>query len=332
MVKMKAEAIWISESRAATGTAPYNLPQQRGIVTEFPREGRGRSLLICALLTGATLFVYAQVRGFEFVGLDDRSYVAENPHVLAGLTASSLAWAWTITTETHWAPLTWMSFMLDAQLGGSGPRLFHLTNLALHLLNTLLLFYVLARITGYAWRSAMVAGLFAIHPLHVESVAWVTERKDVLSGLFWLLALWAYARYTEKPGPWRYAAVALAYVLGLLSKSMIVTLPVVLLILDGWPLERFEVEGRGKERRGVPWHRLVLEKIPLALLGIPVSWIAWRGQAASGTLGSLDQFPIGQRAANAAVSSAAYLRQTLWPTGLAVPYPYWPESLTLLRV
>jgi tetratricopeptide (TPR) repeat protein len=315
---------------------------------------RARRILIVALLAGAVLFVYAQVGGFGFVGLDDNSYVSDNPHVMSGLTASGIAWAWTTSTETHWAPLTFMSFMLDAQVGGPGPRLFHLTNLALHLLNTILLFFVLARMTGCAVRSGLVAALFAVHPLHVESVAWITERKDVLSGLFWFLALWAYARYVETRSPWRYAAVALAYILGLLSKSMIVTLPAVLLILDFWPLKRFagappEPRARVSKkaaRAGAAtvspatvappaapaWRRLVLEKAPLALLALPVSWIAWRGQSGSGTLGTFDQYPIGMRAANGLVSSGMYLWQTIWPSGLAVPYPYWPESLTTLRV
>lgn len=312
-------------------------------MTGAARKTWVRTALIAALLAAATLFVYAQVAGFGFVGLDDNSYVSENPHVMAGLSGPSVAWAWTTTTQTHWAPMTFMSFMLDAQLGGGQPRLFHLTNVALHLLNTLLLFAVFARMTGCSGRSALVAALFAIHPLHVESVAWITERKDVLSGFFWFLALGAYALYAEKPSPLRYAAVALAYVLGLLSKSMVITLPVVLLVLDVWPLKRFASAGRApeaaapKKRRAAPpgpppWRRLVLEKVPLALLALPISWIAWRGQTSSGTLGSFEQFPIRLRAANALVSSATYLFQTIWPAGLAVPYPYWPESLTALKV
>ena len=330
-----------------------------------------RTALVVALLAAATLFVYAQVAGFGFVGLDDDSYVSENPHVMGGPTASNIAWAWTTTTETHWAPLTFMSFMLDARLGGGQPRIFHLTNLALHLLNTLLLFAVLARMTGCFWRSSVVAALFAVHPLHVESVAWITERKDVLSGLFWFLALHAYARYTVGPSVLRYVAVGLAYVLGLLSKSMVVTLPIALLILDFWPLQRAAPSraagtgnvGAGGREKGKPakraaraaasktakvpastesgsgatpwrlsWRQLLVEKIPLLLLAVPIGFIAWRGQTSSGTLGTLEQFPIGMRAANAVVSSATYLWQTVWPAGLAVPYPYWPESLTALRV
>ena len=198
-----------------------------------------KTLFIDAALVAAVVLVYARVARFEFVRIDDLTYVADNLRVRTGLTLSNLAWAFTTTTASNWHPLTWISLMIDAEMGGQGPRLFHLTNVALHAANALLLFHWLRRSTGCAGRSAFVAALFAVHPLHVESVAWIAERKDVLSTLFWLLTLLAYARYVERPGIPRYGLVLTFFVLGLLSKPMLVTLPLVLLLVDFWPLGRF---------------------------------------------------------------------------------------------
>jgi tetratricopeptide (TPR) repeat protein len=210
-----------------------------------------------------TLAAYGRVWSLGFVGYDDPGYVYENPHVAAGLGRSGLAWAFTTTTEANWHPLTWLSLMLDASIGGADARVFHVTNLLLHVANTLLLFLLLDRSTGHRWRSAFVAALFAVHPLHVESVAWVAERKDVLSTLFWLITIAAYARYTARPSPVRYAAVFAALALGLLAKPMLVTLPLVLLLLDYWPLRRwggsFEAESLAPPSR----HRHVERGSPM---------------------------------------------------------------------
>src|SRR5947208_2936793 len=196
--------------------------------------------LLTLALAGLTLTAYAPVLGggYEFLNIDDDEYVTDNPHVQAGLTSSSLWWALTSFHANNWHPLTWVSLQLDRSVFGPDPWGFHATNLLLHTANVLLLFWALRRLTGSTWRSACVAAFFAVHPLHVESVAWVAERKDVLSTLFWMLTLWAYARYAEQPGPGRYVGVVAAFAVGLLAKPMLVTLPFVLLLLDYWPLGR----------------------------------------------------------------------------------------------
>jgi len=201
--------------------------------TSAPR--RWPDLSICLLLLAATLAVYSQVSHYDFVNYDDPQYIGENTHVRAGLTADSLVWAFTSFDAANWFPLTWITHMADCQFFGMESGWHHLTNLWLHALNALLLFAVLKRMTRARWPSALVAFLFALHPLHVESVAWVAERKDVLSAFFWFLTLWCYARYVERPGVRRYLMVVLAFSLGLMAKPMIVTLPFVLLLLDVWP-------------------------------------------------------------------------------------------------
>ncbi len=297
------------------------------------RKGPGSpgrlSWLLALALAVATLVVYARVVGFEFIGLDDASYVASNPFVLSGLTRDGIAWAFTTTYQANWHPLTWISLMIDADLGGKGPWLFHLTNVLLHLANTLLLFHVLLGMTSAPWRSAFVAALFAVHPLHVESVAWITERKDVLSTLFWLLAMLAYVRYVERPGTRRYVLVAAAMALGLLAKSMLVTLPLVLLLLDWWPLRRFpagSVPGRGAPKGGA-WGP-IREKAPLVALSLISSVVTVYAQSAGGALGGREAFPLGRRLANAVISYGAYIGKMFWPTKLAVPYPLIPGAAT----
>ncbi len=195
-------------------------------------------LWIYLLLAVAVLTVYGQVLHFDFVTYDDPDYVTANPHVQAGLTWAGFAWAFRTSFAGNWFPLTWLSHMLDVSLFGLDSGWHHFTNTWLHALSTLLWFALLKRLTGSRWRSALVAFLFALHPLHVESVAWVAERKDVLSGLFWVLTLWAYAGYADRPAPLRYALTLLLFCLGLMAKPMLVTLPVVLLLLDRWPLQR----------------------------------------------------------------------------------------------
>ncbi len=188
-----------------------------------------------------TLLVFGQVRHFAFVSYDDNDYVYENTHVMNGLTTDGVAWAFTACPFGYWQPLTWLSLMADCQLFGANPGWMHLVNLLLHLANTLLLFAVLRKMTGTLWRSAFVAAAFAIHPMHVESVAWIAERKDVLSTLFLLLTLTSYVSYVKRGGPVRYALTLLLFALGLLAKPMLVTLPLLLLLLDYWPLQRMSV-------------------------------------------------------------------------------------------
>src|SRR5262245_48808134 len=195
-------------------------------------------IVVGLLLVAATLAVYGHVGQNEFVNFDDSEYVTDNRQVQQGLTASGVGWAFTTTQASNWHPLTWLSLMLDSEVYGLSARGFHRTNLYLHAANALLLFLALRRLTGAVWRSALVAALFAFHPLHVESFAWVAERKDLLSSFFWMLTLLAYAWYAARPAPFRYAAVVLSFALGLMAKPMLVTLPCVLLLLDAWPLGR----------------------------------------------------------------------------------------------
>ena len=247
-----------------------------------------------------------------FINLDDPYYVTANPQVLPGITRAGLAWAMTANVASNWHPLTLLSHMLDCQLYGLHPTGHHATSLLLHLANVLLLFAVLRGMTGAAGRSAAVAALFAVHPLHVESVAWVAERKDVLSALFWILAMGAWARYARAPSLGRYLLVFLLMALGLTAKPMVVTLPFALLLLDVWPLDRL----------GLGWKRLAVEKLPLLALSAASSLITLRYQETS--LVPLGVVPWRLRAANALVSYAAYLGKLFLPRHLAVFYPIQP--------
>ncbi|MFL6199060.1 MAG: glycosyltransferase family 39 protein [Thermoanaerobaculia bacterium] len=255
-----------------------------------------------------TLAAYLPVLAHGFIRFDDPLYVTRNPHVQAGLSWEGIAWAFSANVASNWHPLTLLSHMLDCELFGMDPLGHHLTSLLLHTASVVLLFEALRRLTrdqpGSIWRSAAVAALFAVHPTHVESVAWIAERKDVLSGFFWMLTLLAWAGYVRQPSPKRYAAVALALAAGLLSKPMVVTLPFVLLLLDVWPLRR-EIR--------------VKEKLPLFALAA-ASCVA-TVIAQFGAIGLASRFPLRLRLANAVLSYAAYLRKTLLPTRLAVFYP-----------
>jgi protein O-mannosyl-transferase len=268
-----------------------------------------QGVYIYLFLLLATLAAYAQVFQHDFVNYDDPDYVTENAHVRAGLSSEGLRWAFVSGDDANWLPLTRLSHMLDAQLFGLRSGFHHLTNVLLHALSTLLLFAVLRRTTGTLWRSALVAFLFALHPLHVESVAWIAERKDVLSAFFWFLTLWAYVRYVEKPVPGRYWLVFVAFALGAMSKPMIVTLPFVLLLLDVWPLRR------------TPPIR-VLEKVPLFAVSIASSLVTYFVQQRGGAVVPLDALPLTARLSNAMVSYVVYLRQTIWPAHLAAFYPF----------
>jgi tetratricopeptide (TPR) repeat protein len=286
----------------------------------------GRTLLwIRVGLVLLTVAVYVRVPGFEFTALDDGGYVTERPQVLEGPTASGLAWAFSSTAQSNWHPLTWISLMLDARLGGGQPWSFHLTSVLLHIANTLLLFQLLLRLTSTRWKSAFAAAVFGLHPLHVESVAWVAERKDVLSTCFGLLAMLAYVRYVKRPGSARYGVVLALFALSLLSKPMLVTLPLLLLLLDFWPLGRFDPGTRS-------WRKPFLEKLPLLGLSALSSVATIYAQASGGAIASLETRSLYARTANALVAYVAYLGDSVWPTGLAVPYPFTPETLTSTRV
>ena len=277
--------------------------------------------------------VYWPVGHAGFLTYDDAQYVTANPHVQAGLTIRDVMWAFTAYHSANWHPLTWLSHALDCECFGRNAGGHHAVSVLLHVANTVLLFLVLRRMTGATWRSAGVAALFGVHPLHVESVAWVAERKDVLSGLFWMLALWGYVRYVERPTRGRYAMVVGWYAMGLMAKPMVVTLPFVLLLLDYWPL------GRTRWRRSAVGNNaplrfgaLVREKLPfLALAAVSCGVTIW-AQHSGGAISSLERLPLGARMANAVVSYARYMEKAAWPSGLAIFYPYqaWPPRVVIV--
>jgi len=278
------------------------------------------------LLALATLVAFGGVLRNDWILLDDPRYVVENPHVNRGFTAAGVRWSLTQPHGGNWHPLTSWSHMLDVQLMGLAPAGHHATSLLLHALNALLLAIVLHRLTGAWWRSALVAGLFALHPLRVESVAWVSERKDVLSGLFFLLTIEAWRRWTERPGASRYAVVMLALTLGLMAKPMLVTLPFVLLLLDVWPLGRLAT-GRAGGTGGTRTLRgLVLEKWPLFALAAAASVVTFVVQQRAGAMSTMGAIPPASRISNALLSYWRYLGRTLWPAGLAPFYPHDHQS------
>jgi Flp pilus assembly protein TadD len=304
-------------------------------------------LVVCLILVALTVFVYWPVVDYPFINYDDPVYVSQNPHVAAGLSLKNVAWALRANEGANWHPVTWLSHLLDAQCFGLKPGWHHLTSLLLHIANTLLLWFVLRCMTGSNWRSGLVAALFAAHPLHVESVAWLAERKDVLSGLFFMLALLAYAGYVKRQGinrsekrgegrgqaPVRstlfplpssvsYALTLLAFTLGLMSKPMLVTLPFVLLLLDYWPLQRLALPLNKSNVTS-----LLVEKVPLCALAAASSVITLLVQRGAGAVeGGL---PLSVRLENAVVSCGRYVLKTFWPVDLSVIYPHpvhWPVS------
>ena len=279
--------------------------------------------MVALLLVAATWATFADVGSHGFLIYDDGGYVANNARVQAGVTLANVRWAFTTFDMANWHPLTWLSHMLDCTLYGLDARGHHLTNLWLHAGNAVLLFLTLDAMTGAVARSALVAALFALHPLHVESAAWVAERKDVLSTLFALLTIAAYARWTLRPSAARYAAVLVAFALAAMAKPMVVTLPFVLLLLDAWPL--------GRCARDTPPRRLVVEKLPLFAIAAMTSVLTVAAQRHAGAIRSMQQLPIADRLANAVVSYATYLVKTVRPVDLACFYPY-PESLPRARV
>jgi Flp pilus assembly protein TadD len=294
-----------------------------------PKTNPKYSRLFLAITTSLvilTTLAYAPVLGNDFVDLDDGLYVTENSRVLEGLSFDGFLWAGTTFHAGLWVPLTWLSLQLDASLFGREAWGFHLTNLILHIANVLLLFCVVRRMTGKTWESALVASLFAVHPLHVESVAWVTERKDVLSTFFGLLTLAGYVHYAARPSWCRYLGVVLPFILSLMAKPMLVTLPFALLLLDAWPLCRLGLVARPADSQdpvfpSTTWSRALLEKVPLlffAALGSVVTFFAQRGSSAVLDWTSL---PWEARLGNAVESYALYLFATVWPENLGVFYP-----------
>lgn len=295
---------------------------------------------ICLALLITTFAVYAQVGKFGFLKFDDDEDVTANTHVLGGLTLKGVAWAFTSTQDANWFPLTRLSHMLDVQLFGLESGWHHGVNVLIHALAVLALFVFLDRATRAPWRSAFVALLFAIHPLHVESVAWVAERKDVLSALFWFLTLWAYVRYTENPTLGRKAITLLAFCLGVMSKPMVVTLPFVLLLLDYWPLRRLPLTPTTanhpqQEAPRLSWRQAIWEKIPFLLVSIAACIITYLAQKQGNAVGNS---PASLRIENAVVSYATYLVKAFLPTGLAAFYPYpaqipfWEIALAALAI
>jgi Flp pilus assembly protein TadD len=289
-------------------------------------RGRGRTeaLLAGALVLG-TILLFARAASFPFIHFDDNLYLTENPVVQRGLTWSGLVWAFTAFHVSNWHPLTWLSHMLDVELFGLAPAGHHLVNVVLHAANAALLLVFLARTTGARWRSAFVAAVFAIHPLHVESVAWVAERKDVLSTFFGLVALLAYARYAARPRLGSFLWVSLAFALSLLAKPMWVTLPALLLLVDFWPLQRIE-RSPIAVNEGVPavprvsLARALREKAPLLALSIASSVVTVIAQHRGGAMYGLE-LGVGVRVTNALVAYLRYLEKTVWPSGLSIFYP-----------
>src|SRR5438309_1141867 len=296
---------------------------------ELPRAARNRSITvgICLLLTGLSLAVFSQTIRYDFVNFDDDMYVYNAPTIRAGLTLQGIVAAFTSPHARNWHPLTTLSHMLDCRLYGLNAGGHHATNLVLHTIAALLLFRVLRQMTGALWKSAIVAALFAVHPLHVESVAWVSERKDVLSAVFFFLMLDAYARYARTASIRRYVVVTALFVAGLMAKSMLVTAPVVLILLDYWPLNRI----RGQQADvGRPLLELVIEKIPLFVLSAGACVITFVLQKRA--IGAIPPLPLLWRLENALTSYVIYIWKTLWPTRLGVFYPHPNNTLSIGQV
>ena len=279
-----------------------------------------KRLLIALGLAVVVAAVFGRATGYDFIELDDHGYVVDNVMVQRGLSSEGIVWAFTSFREANWHPLTWISLMADASIGGGGSRAFHAANVAYHGAATILLFVLLARLTGCLGRSATVALLFAIHPLRVESVVWVAERKDVLSQALGFASLYAWVVWTEKPSTARYAAALGLFAAGLLAKPMLVTLPILMLLLDRWPLERFDLV------------RGVREKLPFFAFSAASAVVTIVAQSHGGAVSDLTNSPLPTRLANACVTAVDYLVMTVWPHALANPYPYDLARLSPVRV
>jgi tetratricopeptide (TPR) repeat protein len=297
-------------------------------------------LIIHLALALVITAVFFQLLRCDFVTFDDAHYVSENPYVKTGLTRDNIIWAFTPGKFGYWHPVTWLSHMLDSQIYGMNPGMHHLTNLLIHLANTLLLFLILSRLTGTLWKSAFVAALFALHPLNVDSVAWIAERKNLLSTLFWLLTMWAYTHYARQKAVLPYLLALVLFALGLLTKPMLVTLPFVLLLLDYWPLDRLHLgrqsDGINQDAGQPETHtnpasallRLLWEKIPFFVLSAASIGLSYWSSARLATTISTELVPIKLRIANALVSYITYISKAVWPHKLAVFYPY-PQAVPL---
>jgi tetratricopeptide (TPR) repeat protein len=284
-------------------------------------ESRVVAYVVIALMV-AVVCAYARVFRADFIQFDDNSHVFENPLVKGGLSWRGAIEAFAHPHASLWVPLTWLSFMTDVSLFGMNPGAMHAVNLAWHTASTALLFLTLRRMTRHLWASAFVAALFGLHPLNVESVAWIAERKNVLSAFFWFASIAAYARYAEKPRPLPYLAALAGAALALVAKPMAVTLPCTLLLLDFWPLARW---------RAVGWRRLLLEKVPFFLLSAGASWMAVHARRAEAVV-TAETLPLTERISNALVSYLTYLGKLMWPVDLGVFYPYPEHPQTVLAV
>jgi tetratricopeptide (TPR) repeat protein len=321
-------------SSFSSATAPKRMEPSEDSVSSgsfssrlFQSPGE-RTLLLCLLLTVAVLVSYSPVIHNGFLNHDDYAYITQNPHVRAGLTWTTVKWAFTTFDQANWHPLTWLSHALDCQLFGLNPAGPHYENVLLHAVNAVLLFLLLQRATGLRWRSLMVAALFALHPINVESVAWAAERKNVLSMLFFLLALHAYVWYTRKPALLRYGVMVLLLALGFMSKSQVISFPFLLLLLDYWPLRRIgaagaagpALQGEGVPRQSSAW--LMLEKVPLLLLSAASAVVTMKAQKAGGAVQSFSQYSLPLRLETAVISYVRYLGKAFWPSNLVALYPH----------
>jgi tetratricopeptide (TPR) repeat protein len=306
-------------------------------------QGKYYSFCIYLLLVLTTFLAFEQLRGYDFINFDDPVYVTCNPYVLAGLSQKSHVWAFTRSQSLNWHPLTWLSHMLDLELFGLNAGRHHLVNLLLHTLNAMLLLNILARMTGSFWRSVFVAAAFALHPMHVESVAWITERKDVLSTLFCLLTISAYLRYIRGQAKGWYLLTLLLFILGLMSKPMIVTLPFVLLLLDYWPLQRIrsgrrvpttetKCDNADNLIQTRPLLHIVVEKVPFLLLSVIFSVITFLDHLDSGALGTVENLTAFGQFGNVLVSYATYIGKMIWPRRLAILYLHPADSLSVPAV
>ncbi len=304
------------------------------------RNSKRTQLLVYAFLVVLTLTVFRQVVEFDFLNLDDNRYTYDNAHVPYGMTSANLHWAMTSFEWGMWQPMVWLSYFADtnlakwavnglgADLGNGNSGMYHLTNLVLHLANTLLLYALLSGLMGCRGRSAFVAALFAVHPLHVESVAWVAERKDVLSTFFWLLTIWLYIGYARRQSKPMATLTAISFALGLMSKALLVTLPVSLLLLDYWPLGRLVITDARKSRMWM----LIKEKLPLFALAAASSAVTIIAMKTGGELGTLKRYPLGVRVADCVVAHATYIYRMFWPARLYPVYPHPGGSLPMWQV
>jgi tetratricopeptide (TPR) repeat protein len=318
----------LSKRRTQDGKAPQaKTPPETGSLL----TGNRLNTVLCVLLAAVTIVLYSPVTGFSFIAWDDRDYVTANPHIQGGLAWSTIKWAFRSTDAGNWHPLTWLSHALDYQLFALSPWGHHLDSVLIHAANAVLLFLLLAWVSKRVGPSLLVAALFAVHPLNVESVAWVAERKNVLSTLFFLLAIGGYGWYAKKPNWRRYLLVAALFAAGLMAKPMVITLPFVLLLLDYWPLER--IQNGSVSTDGLPqvaFSRLVLEKIPLLFLSAASALITLKAQRAAER--TFEEFPLAIRVENAVVAYGLYLWKMIWPARLAALYPHPANSLPTWQV